>query len=353
MANRGMTDTAIVAVAVLLCAAAAEAGFGASDDRVAKLNRAFLEHLASLDAKAPLAVETIRQGYRDAYASKTPAGFVPDALAVLFPEFRGALQAYDEERVRDAARLLEPLTKHPDPFLAANASYYYARALVEQNLLEEAEAFLSSLASSSDARLEVRTPYAPHVLFLLAYCEASNLRYDAAAGALRDLLERFPDAPESVTVGARQLRLELERREVGTLGEVADVMTYSAVRLDAEDAGERVRARQDEVLAMLDKLIEQAKQREQQSQGEGKQGKASPQQQPSRPRDVSEAPPSGPGVEMRLHESPKAQPGEMWGRLPPAERERILQSLKERYPSRYRQLVEQYYRSLAEQKTGP
>ena len=32
------------------------------------------------------------------------------------------------------------------------------------------------------------------------------------------------------------------------------------------------------------------------------------------------------------------------------ERERILQSIKERFPSRYRQLVEQYYRSLAEQK---
>lgn len=342
--------------ALLLCAAAAGgAGWDAGDggDRIARLNRVFLDHLATLESRAPLAVETIRHGYRDNYASKSPAGFVPDALAVLYPEFRGALQAYDEERVGDAARLLEPLTKHADPFLAVNAAYYRARALAEQNLLEEAEAFLSGLTSVADARLELRTPYAPHLYFLRAYCEAANLRYDAAAATLRDVLERFPDAPEAVLVGARQLRLELERREVGTLGEVADVMTYSAVRLDADDAGERVQARQEQVLTMLDKLIEQARQREQQSQSGGKQGKSGPQQQPSRPRDVSEAPPSGPGGETRLHESPRAQPGEMWGRLPPAERERILQSLKERYPSRYRQLVEQYYRSLAEQKTGP
>ena len=40
----------------------------------------------------------------------------------------------------------------------------------------------------------------------------------------------------------------------------------------------------------------------------------------------------------------------MWGQLPPAQRERILDSLRDRFPSRYRQLVEQYYRSLAEEK---
>ena len=43
----------------------------------------------------------------------------------------------------------------------------------------------------------------------------------------------------------------------------------------------------------------------------------------------------------------RANPGEMWGSMPPAERERILQALRESFPSRYRQLVEQYYEELA------
>ncbi len=33
--------------------------------------------------------------------------------------------------------------------------------------------------------------------------------------------------------------------------------------------------------------------------------------------------------------------------MPPAERERILQALRDNFPSRYRQLVEQYYEQLA------
>ncbi len=38
----------------------------------------------------------------------------------------------------------------------------------------------------------------------------------------------------------------------------------------------------------------------------------------------------------------------MQGRsMPPAERERILQALRDSFPSRYRKLVEQYYEELA------
>jgi hypothetical protein len=33
--------------------------------------------------------------------------------------------------------------------------------------------------------------------------------------------------------------------------------------------------------------------------------------------------------------------------MPPADRERILQALRESFPNRYRQLVEQYYEQLA------
>jgi hypothetical protein len=34
----------------------------------------------------------------------------------------------------------------------------------------------------------------------------------------------------------------------------------------------------------------------------------------------------------------------------PEERERVLQSLRRAFPSRYRQLVEQYYKQLAKEK---
>ena len=38
-----------------------------------------------------------------------------------------------------------------------------------------------------------------------------------------------------------------------------------------------------------------------------------------------------------------------WGELPAREREEALQFLRERFPARYKELIERYYRALAEQ----
>jgi hypothetical protein len=168
--------------------------------------------------------------------------------------------------------------------------------------------------------------------------------------SLQHLLDAFPDAPEPVLVGARQLLLEIERRERGTLDEVATLLAYAAARLKVADAAERVRKRQKEAVALLDRLIQEAEQREKKrcKGGPAKPGKPVPKRAP-RPRKRSEAPGGG-GRVGDLHGADKAKPGDIWGKLPPAEREKILQSLRDRFPSRYRQLVEQYYRSLAEEK---
>src|SRR6185436_11191843 len=108
----------------------------------------------------------------------------------------------------------------------------------------------------------------------------------------------------------------------------------------------------------LDKLIEEEEKKEQQSGGGGGSSKGQKKsggkkdgnkEKPAQGRDQSDTP-GGSGDVGELHQAPKADPGEMWGKLPPTEREKILQSLRDRFPSRYRQLVEQYYRSLAEQK---
>lgn len=328
----------------------------AAQDRIATLNAAFVEHVRSLPAEHSQAAAFVERAWKERPVGEAADGFVPDALGVLYPGFREVLTAFDDGRFADAARLAEPLRQSSDPFLVATAQYYHARSLIEQGLLEEAEPLLRE-ATEPAARLAERTPYAPHIWYLRGFCEASNLRFDAALQTLAAVSADFPNAPEAVLVGARQLRLEVERREIGTLDEVATLMTYASARLKVADATQRVRERQDDALKKLDKLIEETEQQEQsQSSGGSRGGQKNAQGQqgrdnPSRPRETSEAPPSGPDANMDLHRAPKASPGEMWGKLPPAEREKILQSLRERFPSRYRQLVEQYYRSLAEGET--
>jgi len=343
----------LVLIGVCLAAGLAAAADGPRD--TAAVNRAFLEHLKELPPALAPKVAFVEKSWRDEYERNAPGAFVPDALALLYPDFEQLLAAFDAGRYEEVESLAAPLLKHADPFVTANASYYAVRALVERGRLEEAEARVKSLLERP-AQTADFTPMAPHLWFVRAFTEASNLRFEAALESLAALRARFPDAPEPVTIGARQLQIEIERREVGSLDQVAELMNYSAARLRVADGTERVRERQAEAVALLDKLIEEAQQREQQSKcGGGKGGKGGKGQKhgatpsPKQGAEESNAP-EGAGQIGDLHGAPKADPGEMWGKLPPAERERILQSLRDRFPSRYRQLVEQYYRSLAEEK---
>ena len=42
--------------------------------------------------------------------------------------------------------------------------------------------------------------------------------------------------------------------------------------------------------------------------------------------------------------------GKKWGELPPHQRDKILQSLTEGFPAHYQQILERYYKRLAEEK---
>lgn len=319
--------------------------------RVEQLNQAFLRHVRALGNEHAIAVTTIVEGWEKTYRGRLAESFVPDALAVLYPVYREALRAFDEDRVANVVRLLEPLRGHDDPFLAANADYFHIRALVALGRYEEIEAALASINARKDD-YAAHTPYAPHLWFIKGFCEARNLRFEQATRSLEALESQFDDLPEAVRVGAAQLLLEIQRREHGTLGEVATMMDYVADRLKTADHTERVQKRQRQIIALLDRLIEQQEQQEQRGGGNcprGGKNQRPPQRAQQNPKQESDAP-GGAGQVGDLHAAPRADPGEAWGKLPPAEREKILQSIREKFPSRYRQLVEQYYRALADEK---
>ncbi len=56
----------------------------------------------------------------------------------------------------------------------------------------------------------------------------------------------------------------------------------------------------------------------------------------------------GPGGSGPLHDANRQ--GRSWGQLPPHKREQILQSMTEGFPPHYQQLLERYYRRLAEER---
>ncbi len=301
--------------------------------------------LAHVDGLGTLSAEQLASLHMEARDTQ----LIVRGLSLLEPAFADALAHFDYGRYDAAASGFAQLQAADDPFLSAESGYWLARTEVARDRLEEAERLLLdwSAPATGHSQHSVR---GAQVLLLLAHCQLNNLRFDETAATLETVATEYPQTSEALAIAAQQMKLELSRRERGTLGEVADYMDYSASRLAAEDDSQSVRRQQDHIVELLDNLIEQAEQNEQrQGGGGGSRQNRGQRQSPSNPLEESRVTP-GAGKVGELHTAPKADPGEMWGKLPPSERERILQSLRNRFPSRYRQLVEQYYRSMAEEK---
>lgn len=345
--------------------AAAQAGVASSQPAAAsaapvrvepaQVVKAFDEHLkglATLDAAAREAIAGIwRPDEKDADARAQMSSVV----AILSREYKQALDALDADQAERASEIVQPAVAVADFYVAAHARTLAARALLEQDRIAEGRKLLESLYESRDDLL-ARTFLAPEVMFLLGYCRLQDVDYAGAAAVFQEFEQRFPEAPDQYRLPARQMLQELSGRKPEGLGDVSDLMDYAGHQLRHARANDVVQTRQARAVELLDKLIEDAEQREQQQQQQQQNqqspgGPGSPQgnRQPQRGADRSVAPP-GQGRVGDLHSSGRARPGEQWGKMRPEERERVLQALRQNYPSRYRQLVEQYYKQLSKEE---
>jgi len=307
----------------------------------------FLAGLDSTAAAPPEARQMLREKWSQCDGCD-PAEFLTQALAMMSPKFREGLDAYDADDYERCAKLLGDLVSDADPFVATHAAVYEIKSLVALEQLVETGQRLRRLAEGGGARVAAYSYFAAELEFLNGFCLLADLQYDSAASALARFVTGYPDAPPRLVIAAKQMLLELDNREPGRMGEVADLMDYSGRRLKSADGGEVVQTRQQHILELLDQLIKEEEEKEKKScnnPSSGAGGKSSG-RSPAKPMQQSMLPGGNPQGES-LRASRRANPGEMWGAMPPGERDRILQALRESFPSRYRQLVEQYYEELA------
>lgn len=279
--------------------------------------------------------------------------FLTQGLSLMSPRFLEALDAYDAEDYDRCAALMAALTGHANKFLAANAAVWEIKSLVAAERTTDAAGRIDRVLADGGVAVATYTYFAAEVEFLKGFCLLSDLEYDDAAAALTAFLDRHPDASQRLVMAARQMLAELANRAPGQIDEVADLMRYAGRRLHGGDAGQRVQTRQQRIIDLLNHLIDDAEQQEQNSQNSQNSSRGgshpAPAPSPQRPMPRSQLPP-GAGDAARPHRSARhANPAETWGAMPPAQRRQILQALKESFPSRYRQLVEQYYEQLAKQ----
>jgi tetratricopeptide (TPR) repeat protein len=318
------------------------------------------EFVAAVQANKELPGDKVKQAVEIVAALRVdPDGkavAITEGLRELYPEFRDALSLLGEENLDAAVTALGKFRDSSDPYLAAEASYYLARAYLLGERYEDALPLLEDAAG----KWAGKTTRDGEAMFLRGVAYGQLLQRKEAMECLTRFLEQFPDAPERMRVGAfRQLEV-LKLYEEGTLTDVQVRMDYSRRKLTLEDTGTTTRQQQDKIIEILAKLIKEAEERECNCKGGGKGSKPGEKQgqggEGGSQGQGSQGGNSGGGSKgidsdtvKRLH---RGGPQSPWSHLRDRERDPVFNAIKEKYPARYQQLIEQYYKSFADESEG-
>jgi len=222
------------------------------------------------------------------------------------------------------------------PLVRHNLRLLLAQTLIDQALYDEAAGYLADLEPA-----DVVDPAG--LLFYQGVVHHRLLDRAACLERLTTLLEQEALIPRRYAAVARLMRADIKPLETDSLDEVSRLMEDIERRLRLARAGTRVRKQEDDVVAKLDKMIEQLEQQQQQQQqqqsssGQGSSQSGKPAED-SRPLGGS-----GPGdVDQKERENQSD-----WGNLPPKERQEALQQISKDLPPHYREVVEEYFRKLA------
>lgn len=169
------------------------------------------------------------------------------------------------------------------------------------------------------------------------------VRMDDAQDAVQELQQIDAAAGRRIDALARLIARDAESHKPGSLTHVGRQMEDVRRRLKLGSADQPNQLLQEDVLAALDKLIEDAEEQRRQQQ-QSQQSAQIAQQPGARPMEQSRIAELKGAGEVDDREIP---PGGDWGALPPAERERVTQQIIRDFPSHYREVIKDYFRSLA------
>jgi hypothetical protein len=311
---------------------------------------AWLKGVGKTDAAAMQAFEAIWS-----QPDRTLLDRVADSLA-LGDETAAKLLADANNSFEPAPLAAPPALKDAKQpvFYRANLAVAYARALGKRRVYEEA---LDTLKTVRPEQVVDPATY----LFHRAVAEHAMLQKDEATRTILRLIDETVDTPERYKLVGSLMYLDMQSWRDKDLGWIARKMDNIERRLDLSRGGPQTQNIQKEVILRLDELI---KQMENQAKGssqanggacpnggqQNQQGQQRAQGQPNNPmRDSRFGDNSGPGKV-----DPKKLEGiaKAWGKLPEKERAKAMQELIRDMPPEYRELIETYFRKLAQAETG-
>jgi len=237
-------------------------------------------------------------------------------------------------------------------FYRSNLALAYAKALSNRRVHEEA---LESLRITKAEDVVDPSAY----LFHRAVAEHALLLKKEAAESIVRLLDDAADSPERYKMVAGLMLFDMMGWKDKDLGWIARKMDNIERRLEMSRGGPQTQKMQKEVVARLDELI---KELENKNNGNcncnggscpngGNNNNPNNNTRSSRPYDDSVAGTGrGPGNvdPKRLKEVAAA-----WGNLPPKERAKAMAELTRDMPERYREVIENYLKKVAQASQEP
>ena len=226
------------------------------------------------------------------------------------------------------------VSEETPPLVANNLRLLFGRWLVHEELYEDAVEQLDGLEPA-----DVVDPAT--LLFYRSVAHFQLVDRKSGVKSLDRLLEGSAHCPRRYSMLATLMQEDLKALKDGSLGHIARRMKDIKVRLGHGHAGPKVIKVEKEVVEALDKLIEELEKQQQQQSGAA----GGDNIQSSRPaQDSVPIGGKGPGETIRRKLGSKAG----WGDLPPKERQEALQQFGKDFPAHYRDVIEQYFRKLAE-----
>jgi len=255
-------------------------------------------------------------------------------FALLDPRAEELVHFCRGQRSRFAPPKFEILQDESAPEIErCNLRLLLGRWLSQQQLYDE------SLAALKDVRPQQVVDPAS-LLFYQSVAYHRVLDKENCLPKISTLLENEDEIPRRYASVAKLMEADLKPLKKDSLDEIARLMDAIRIELEHARAGKRVRGRQDEVVAKLEKLIDELEKQRQEQQSKSNSGNAPPSSpaQESNPlggKSDGGVPPKKIGSEAD------------WGNLPPKQREEALQQISKEFPSHFREVIEEYFRKLA------
>lgn len=278
-------------------------------------------------------------------------GAITEGLALLYPDFANALELVGRDESDKAIAEFRKLSKHEDPFLVAEAKYFIARAFVYRENYEEALPLLEDF-EKNHAKDSVQSGNA---LYLKGIALANTLNNKEAIAALSRFIEQYPGAPERMRVDAWQQLQLISSIKKDSLADIFQRMEFSRRRLTLERTDQDTKIEQEKIVKMLNTMIKKAE--DQEKKGNCNCKKPGEQQQPSQGQGKKEG--KGKSNNGQGSKNPDGfakrtfgnGDASDWSKLRDRERDPAFNALKEKFPARYKELVEQYYKSFRKNGT--